>query len=63
MEATVKVYNRKLEQCLFALGVDFLSCDKTDDNITVWTYPRNEKTEQIIQWFKGAAERRKNAGW
>lgn len=63
MKATIKVYNRKLEQVLFALGVDFLSCDKDEEGMTVWTYPRNEKTEYIVGEFKDASARRRKIGW
>ena len=61
--ATVKVYNRRLEQALFSLGVTFLSCDKDDEGMTFWTYTRDEKTEQIIKWFKEANENRRKVGW
>lgn len=61
--ATIKVYNRRLEQALFSLGVHFLSCDKDDEGMTYWTYPRTEKTVQIVAWFKEAAENRRKAGW
>jgi len=61
--ATIRVYNRRLEQALFSLGVSFLSCDKDDEGMTFWTYTNNEKTEQIIKWFKEANENRRKAGW
>ena len=59
----IRVYNRRLEQALFYLGVDHLSCDKTDDDMTVWTYPDNDKVRQIVGWFKQATEMRRKAGW
>lgn len=61
--ATIRIYNRRLEQALFSLGVTFLSCDKDDEGMTYWTYSSNEKTEQIIKWFKEANENRRKAGW
>ena len=61
--ATLKTYNRKLEQALFTLGVTFLSCDKDEEGMTYWTYQRNSKTEQIFAWFKEANENRRKAGW
>lgn len=61
--ATIKTMNRKLEQTLFNLGVTFLSCDKNDDGMTVWTYPNTEKVRLIFQWFRESAERREKAGW
>lgn len=60
---TLKTYNRRLEQALFTLGVTFLSCDKDDEGMTYWTYPRTEKTEQIFSWFKEANKNRRKAGW
>ena len=61
--ATLKTYNRKLEQTLFNLGVTFLSCDKDDDGMTYWTYANNEKNKQIFDWFKEANVVRRKAGW
>ena len=60
---TLKTYNRRLEQALFSLGVQFISCDKDDDGMTSWTYVRNEKPETIFAWFKEANEKRRKAGW
>ena len=61
--ATIKVYNRKLEQVLYYLGITFLSCDKDDEGMTVWTYRNDEKTAQIVKMFKDATENRRKAGW
>ena len=61
--ATLKTYNRRLEQALFTLGVTFLSCDKDEDGMTYWTYTKNDKTEMIFGWFKEANENRRKAGW
>jgi len=61
--ATIKVYNRRLEQVLYYLGITFLSCDKDDEGMTVWTYKNDEKTSQIVQMFKDATENRRKAGW
>ena len=61
--ATLKTYNRRLEQALFTLGVHYLSCEKDEDNMTYWTYTANEKTETIFRWFKEANENRRKAGW
>ena len=60
---TLKTYNRKLEQTLFALGVTFLSCDKDDEGMTYWTYRNDDKTAQIFRWFREATELRRKAGW
>ena len=60
---TLKTYNRRLEQALFTLGVTFLSCDKDEDGMTYWTYPKNDNTEMIFGWFKEANENRRKAGW
>lgn len=61
--ATIKVYNRKLEQVLYYLGITFLSCDKDEEGMTVWTYKNDEKTLQIVKMFKDATENRRKAGW
>ena len=61
--ATIKVYNRKLEQVLYYLGITFLSCDKDDEGMTVWTYKNDEKTAQSVQMFKDATENRRKVGW
>ena len=61
--ATLRTYNRKLEQTLFNLGVTFLSCDKDDEGMTYWTYSNNEKTATIFGWFKEATDKRRKAGW
>lgn len=63
MAKVIKVYNRRLEQALFYMGVDYLSCDKDDEGMTVWTYQATEKVEQIVAWFKEATAMRKKAGW
>ena len=60
---TIKTYNRRLEQALFALGVHYLSCDKDEEGMTYWTYRKDEKTEQIVKWFREANENRRKAGW
>jgi len=61
--ATIKVYNRKLEQALFYLGEHHLSCDKDDEGMTVWTYPNTEKIRQIVAWFKESAQNARKVGW
>lgn len=61
--ATLKTYNRKLEQTLFNLGVTFLSCEKDDEDMTYWVYANNDKTRQIFGWFKEATDKRRKAGW
>lgn len=60
---TMKTYNRRLEQALFTLGVQFLSCDKDEDGMTYWTYRKDERTELIFRMFKEANEKRRKAGW
>lgn len=61
--ATIRVYNRRLEQVLYYLGITFLSCDKDEEGMTVWTYKNDEKTLQIVKMFKDATENRRKAGW
>ena len=48
---TMKIYNRKLEQCLFNLGCQWLACEKDDEGMTYWVFPVNDKTKQIRAWF------------
>lgn len=61
--ATIEVRNRRLEQALFFLGVDHLSCDKDQEGMTVWTYPNTEKVRQIVAWFKESTANKRKAGW
>ena len=61
--ATLKTYSRKLEQALFTFGIEFLSCDKDEDNMTYWTYAKNDQTEMLFRMFKDANEKRRKAGW
>lgn len=61
--ATLKTYNRKLEQVLYMLGITYLSCDKDDDGMTYWTYRNDDKTKQIFDWFREANDRRWAIKW
>lgn len=61
--ATFTTQNRKLEQTLWALGVHHLSWHKTEDGMTEWVYPNNEKVQKIVTWFREADESRRKAGW
>ena len=61
--ATIKTMNRKLEQTLFSLGVTYISCDKNEDGMTVWTYPNTEKVQTIFKWFREASDRRERMDW
>lgn len=61
--ATLITRNRKLEQTLFNLGVSWLSCDKDEEGMTYWTYSNTEKTQQIFEWFKDAAAKRRKEEW
>lgn len=63
MEHTIKVYNRRLEQVLFWLGYEFLSCDKTDQGLTVWTYSRNAEIQAIVTRFNDTYQKRRERGW
>ena len=58
---TIKTSNRKLENTLYNLGVQFASCDKNEDGMTVWTYIRNEKVDQIVKWFRDELQRRERS--
>ena len=61
--ATFTTVNRKLEQTLWNLGVHHLSWHKTDDGMTEWVYPNNEKVQQIVSWFREAEANKRKAGW
>lgn len=63
MANTIKVYNRRLEQVLFWLGYEFLSCDKTEQGMTVWTYPNNEEVRGVVTRFNETYQKRKERGW
>lgn len=54
---TIKVYNRKLEQCLFCLGEDWTSCGK-ENGSTVWEFRRTPEAEWIIEHFNASYNRR-----
>ena len=60
---TITVKSRKLEQFLYAHGVDFLSCSKDEEGMTVWHYQRNAENIRIIEEFKlGIARRAEKKG-
>jgi hypothetical protein len=54
--------SRKLEQFFFLHGIDFISCTKDDDGMTVWTYERTTETEHILNEFHLAQNRRDKKG-
>lgn len=54
--------NRKLEQFFYAHGVDFTTCSKDEDGMTVWTYERTTENEHIREEFRIAAARRMKKG-
>lgn len=60
---TIKVYNRRLEQVLFWLGYEFLSCDKTDQGMTVWTYPNTKEIMAIVDRFNETFRKRQERGF
>ena len=59
---TITTKNRRLEQFFYAHGVDFRTCTKDDDGMTVWTYDRTEENEHILAEFKTAMNRRMKKG-
>lgn len=54
--------NRKLEQFFYAHGVEFTTCSRNEDGMTVWTYERTPETEHILAEFRLATERRMKKG-
>lgn len=59
---TFTTRNRKLEQFLYLHGIDYVSWDKDDDGMTVWTYKRTPEVEHIAEEFRIAAQRRELRG-
>lgn len=49
---TITTRSRKLEQFFYAHGVCFLSCDKDEDGMTVWTYENTEENRRISEEFR-----------
>lgn len=54
---TITTKSRRLEQFFYAHGVNFISCDKDDEGMTVWTYESNEENQRIVAEFKLAVAR------
>lgn len=54
--------NRKLEQFFYLHGVDFTSCGKDEDGMTVWFYERTPENERIAEEFRDALSRRNKKG-
>ena len=44
--------SRRLEQFFYAHGVQFLSCTKDEDGMTVWQYEDNEENRRILGEFR-----------
>lgn len=63
MDRVLEVRSRKLEQFIFAHGIDFLTCRKDpDDGMTVWTYEVTEELLRIQDEFRLALKRRQKKG-
>jgi len=59
---TITTRNRKLEQFIFLHGIDYVSCGKDEDGMTVWRYECTEEILWIVKEFKQAQERRMKKG-
>jgi len=59
-ENIITTKSRRLEQFFYAHGVNFLSCEKDDEGMTVWTYEDNEENRHIVSEFKLALARMTN---
>lgn len=60
---TITTRSRKLEQFFYAHGVDFISCGKDDEGMTVWKYPATDENIRIAEEFKhGLAVRTEKKG-
>lgn len=55
---TTTIRSRKLEQFLYAHGIDFIACDKDDEGMTIWTYELTDEVSRVIKEFCTALERR-----
>ena len=58
----ITTMNRKLEQFFYAHGVDYTTCSRNEDGMTVWTYERTPENERIYAEFRLATERRTKKG-
>lgn len=56
---TITVRNRKLEQCLYNLGEDWISCEKDSEGLTYWTFKKTPEAEWIADHFERSYKRRK----
>ena len=59
----IRVYNRRLEEVLFYLGVTSMGSEQTDEGMTIWFYPDTDKVKQIVKWFNESTVRRQNLRW
>lgn len=62
-DTTITTKSRKLEQFFYAHGVDFISCGKDADGMTVWTYEGTDENRRIAEEFRlGIARRAEKKG-
>lgn len=54
---TFKTSNRRLEQFLYAHEIYFISCDKTSDNMTVWTYMQTPELDRVVNEWRSIVAR------
>ena len=59
---TITTKNRKLEQFFYAHGVDFTTCSKDEDGMTVWAYEDTTENRRIVEEFRTAQSRRTKKG-
>ena len=59
---TITTRSRKLEQFFYAHGIQFISCSKDEDGMTVWTYENNEENRKIVAAFRLGLARLKQEG-
>ena len=58
MSSCIATMNRKLEQFYYAHGIDYQTCTKNEDGMTIWTYEDTDENRRILREWKLAQSRR-----
>lgn len=58
--ANFETCNRKLENFLFAHDILAATWYKSDDDLTVWVYPRDEYLDHVLTEWKAVQQRRRS---
>ncbi len=57
--ARFETCNRKLENFLFDHDILAITWYKSDDDLTVWVYPRDEYLDHVLAEWKAVQQRRR----